>query len=291
MFGKSNTFTTKKRPRKAWEDQEERESAAPSKAFVALQRELEEREKVEQKNAVRMARLDAMLARTEGRSETVGQLLFLDIELRKRMTAMSTLQSFVTTGRLIFEVFDDILPRTAAAMVRLVKATAEDSRAQGRDAISPSSYFNATFSYVEPGVLCRGGTGIARENASTRSMFPGTGEAMWNALRLTSRGVIALASEDSNEFIISFKQLEALDGQRMVFGRVLPVSFDLLDEIESAGSTDGAPTKAIVITGGGVVDKGEPLSKYVRPLVRPKETKVTERRAKGFTEYRRFDFT
>jgi hypothetical protein len=35
----------------------------------------------------------------------------------------------------------------------------------------------------------------------------------------------------------------------------------------------------------------QPITKYVRPVVRPKEVKQTERRTKGFTDYRKFTFT
>jgi cyclophilin family peptidyl-prolyl cis-trans isomerase len=255
---KANSFTTKKRPR-AWQQVEDEppEGAPPSEAFVKLQRELEEREKVERRNADRQATLDELIARTEGRSRKVGTLLYLDVELRKQTSTMAKLQSFVTTGRLIFEVFDDLLPRTADAMIRLVRATgaqATGAQADGRDKSSAASFRNATFSYVVPGFLCRGGTAVTEENASSRTAFHGTSEAKWDGLRLTCRGVIALASEKSNEFIISFKPLEDLDGQRMVFGRVCPASFELLDEIEAAGAPDGEPTKAIVIVGGGVID-------------------------------------
>mmetsp|Transcript_6927 Transcript_6927/g.20489 ORF Transcript_6927/g.20489 Transcript_6927/m.20489 type:complete len:296 (+) Transcript_6927:25-912(+) len=291
---KANVFATgKKRPR-AWRQVEDNEAGEDreSEAFKKLQRELEEREEVERKNAERLAHLDELIARTEGRSRTVGTLLYLDIELRKKASTMAKMQSFVTTGRLIFEVFDDLTPKTASAMVRLVRATGEQASARdGRDRQSANSYYNATFSYVVPGFLCRGGTSVAEENTGTRSAFPGTKEAIWDGLKLTCRGVIALASEKSNEFIISFKPLEDLDGQRMVFGRVCPASFELLDEIEAAGTPDGDPSRTIVIVGGGVIDPEQPITKYVRPVVRPKEEKVTERRTKGFTDYRKFTFT
>ncbi|KAG8466937.1 hypothetical protein KFE25_008316 [Diacronema lutheri] len=288
-----NAFSTAKHKRpRAWQQAEDEapEGEQPSEAFVKLQRELEEREKVERRNEERRARLDELVARTEGRSAKVGTLLYLDVELRKQTSTMAKLQSFVTTGRLIFEVFDDLLPRTADAMIRLVRATGAqaDSKAPRSSA---ASYLNATFSYVVPGFLCRGGTAVADEHAASRTAFDGTSEAIWEGLTLSCRGVLALASEKSNEFIISFKPLEDLDGQRMVFGRVCPASAELLDEIEAAGAPNGEVSKAIVIVGGGVIDPEQPITKYVRPVVRPKEVRTTERRAKGFTDYRKHTFT
>lgn len=283
-----NTFSTSNKRPRAWQQvEDEPESEAPSEAFKKLQRELEEREEVERRNSERRAYLDELVARTEGRSRKVGTLLYLDVELRKQTSTMAKLQSFVTTGRLIFEVFDDLLPRTADAIIRLVRATGTQAAAKGKqpaERSSTASYLNATFSYVVPGFICRGGTAVADEHATARSAFYGTTEAIWDGLTLTCRGVIALASEKSNEFIISFKPLEDLDGQRMVFGRVCPASFELLDEIEAAGAPDGEPTKAIVIVGGGVIDPEQPITKYVRPVVRPKEVQQTERRSKGFTD-------
>lgn len=284
---RANTFTSSKKRPRAWQQAEEGEGEAPSEAFLKLQRELVERDKIEGRNEERRAYLDELVARTEGRSRKVGTLLYLDVELRKQTSTMAKLQSFVTTGRLIFEVFDDLLPRTADAIIRLVRATAAQAAAKGKqpaDRSSAASYLNATFSYVVPGFICRGGTAVADEHAASRSAFPGTSEALWDGLTLTCRGVIALASDKSNEFIISFKPLEDLDGQRMVFGRVCPASFELLDEIEAAGAPDGEPTKAVVIVGAGVIDPEQPINKYVRPVVRPKEVQQTERRSKGFTD-------
>lgn len=302
MQRRANTFSTSRKRPRAWQldnaaddEQEGAEGEEPSEAFRKLQRELEERERVERDNGDRLAHLEELVARTEGRSQTVGTLLYLDIELRKQTSTMAKMQSFVTTGRLIFEVFDDLLPRTTAAMVRLVRNTAEAAAARAKGAAPPpsvvaDSYLDSRFSYIVPGFLCRGGTAVADERAGTRTAFHGSAEALWEGLRLTCRGVIALASERSNEFIISFKPLEDLDGQRMVFGRVIPASFDLLDEIEGVGHADGEPTKAVVIVGGGVLDPDRPVAEYARPVVRPKEQKMTERRTKGFTDYRKFTF-
>lgn len=288
---RANTFTTSKKRPRAWQQvaDEPDEGAPPSEAFLKLQSELDEREGVEQRNEERQAMLDELVARTEGRSRKVGTLLYLDIELRKQTSTMAKLQSFVTTGRLIFEVFDDLMPLTAGAMIKLVRATG--AQAQGKERSSAASYLNSTFSVVVPGFICRGGTRVAEENAGTRTAFYGTSEAIWDGLRLTCRGVIALASDKSDDFIISFKPLEDLDGQRMVFGRVCPASFELLDEIEAAGAPDGEPSKAIVIVGGGLIDADQPVAKYVRPVTRPAEVKETERRQKGFTAYRKFTFT
>ncbi|KAJ1637058.1 hypothetical protein T492DRAFT_347786 [Pavlovales sp. CCMP2436] len=192
MPPKANTFSStgaKKRAR-AWQqaekDGDDDESERPSESFLKLQRELEDREKVEVRNAKRQAYLDELVARTEGRSKTIGTLLYLDVELRKQTSSMAKLQSFITTGRLIFEVFDDLMPRTVGeAMIRLVKATG--AQASGKEKTNAShSFFNSTFSYVVPGFLCRGGTSVTEENAAARTSFPGIGEVHFLfKLRLT----------------------------------------------------------------------------------------------------------
>ena len=87
-------FTSKKRPRKD--------------AWRTLQRDLDEREKLEDENAVKFARLDALKSRTAVEKEVDPEKMhvYADILIGREMGKDPRL----TRGRLIFELFDDIMP-------------------------------------------------------------------------------------------------------------------------------------------------------------------------------------
>ena len=99
-------FSSKKRPRSnAWKD---------------LQRELDERERLEEENATKFARMDALRARTAQEEELDPDktYAYMDILIGRNMGKDPSL----TRGRLIFELFDDLMPRTIEQFVRMLEA-------------------------------------------------------------------------------------------------------------------------------------------------------------------------
>ena len=95
-------FSSKKRTRpNAWKD---------------LQRELDDRERLEEENATKFKRLDALKSRTAVEEELNPESThaFADILIGRDMGKDPKL----TRGRLIFELFDDIMPVRAIARMQ-----------------------------------------------------------------------------------------------------------------------------------------------------------------------------
>ena len=98
-------FSSKKRARgNAWKD---------------LQKELDEREKVEEENQVEMRKKEKLIHRVTVEEELNPKLRYgyMDIEIGRRMGK----DPRITSGRIIFELFDDIMPRTAEKFCQMLE--------------------------------------------------------------------------------------------------------------------------------------------------------------------------
>lgn len=135
-------FTTKKRVRKdAWKD---------------LEKELGEREKLEEDNLVKQRKLDLIRARVciEEEPNPSARHAYMDFEVGRRMGR----DPQITRGRLIVELFDDIMPRTTERFVELLANQNEPS------------YKNTLISKIMPGDYCIAGDRDTRmEGASSSS--------------------------------------------------------------------------------------------------------------------------
>ena len=86
-------------------------------AWKELQRELDERERLEEENAAKFARIEALQTRSALEDEIDPQKMhvYLDISIGHNQGKDPKL----TRGRLIFELFDDIMPRTVEQAANL----------------------------------------------------------------------------------------------------------------------------------------------------------------------------
>ena len=101
----SMNFSSKKRARgNAWKD---------------LQKELDEREKVEEENQVEMRKKEKLIHRVTVEEELNPKLRYgyMDIEIGRRMGR----DPRITSGRIIFELFDDIMPRTVEKFCQMLE--------------------------------------------------------------------------------------------------------------------------------------------------------------------------
>jgi hypothetical protein len=134
-------FTSKKRVRKhAWQE---------------LQTELDEREKLEEENTAKQRKLDALIARVciEEEPNPSAQHVYMDFEIGRKMGR----DPHVTRGRLIVELFDDIMPRTTERFVELL--TTE----------SAPTYRSTLVSKIMPGAYCIAGDRDTRMEGSSNS--------------------------------------------------------------------------------------------------------------------------
>jgi len=239
-------FSSKKRPRKdAWKE---------------LQKDLEERERLEEENAAKFARLDALKARTALEDEVDANKThaYMDIVIGRDMGRDPQL----TKGRLIFELFDDIMPRTVEQFVRMLESRTEPT------------YHGSSISKIFPGYMCQsgdrttkveGGVSTGKELVYTRV----DQEANWQVPHLNP-GVLSLTDSKSSVFNITFRNCEELDGWHAVFGKMV-YGFDVLKAISDQGNDNGEPKLPVVVTGGGSVPRGTHPRELLRAMERPKE--------------------
>lgn len=238
-------FSTKKRPRKdAWRH---------------LQKELDEREKLEEENAAKLKKVDALKSRVciEEEANPDARHAWIDFEIGRRMGK----NPLLTKGRLIVELFDDLLPRTIDQFVSLLQSQQEPT------------YRGSVVSKVFPGFHCIlgdrdmriEGSSHAKENVYSRVET----EANWQLPHLNP-GILSLVDGRSARFQISFRKAEELDGWHAVFGKVV-YGFDLLKLISEQGEVNGELKQPILITDGGPVPAGTHPREFLKKLEQPED--------------------
>ena len=238
-------FSSKKRPRE--------------KAWKQLQSELDEREAVEEANEAKFKKLADLKKRVCVEDEPNPNVRhgYMDLEIGRRMGSNPK----ITHGRVIFELFEDIMPRTTDQFVRLLEAEHEPT------------YRGSTFAKIYPGFYCEGGDRSSqREGASTSSGREAVfnrveQEANWQLPHLNP-GILSLADFKTSRFNITFRNCEELDGWHAVFGKVV-YGFDVLKAISDEGNTDGMPKQPVVVTGGGAIEKGVHPKEFLKGMVKP----------------------
>lgn len=158
-------FTSKKRVR--------------NNAWRELQTELDEREKLEEENTAKQRKLDALRARVciEEEPNPSAQHVFMDFEIGRKMGR----DPQITYGRLIVELFDDIMPRTTERFVDLLTSQ------------SAPTYSSTLVSKIMPGAYCVAGDRDTRMEGASHSRDNIFGrfesEANWYALHNAGRAL------------------------------------------------------------------------------------------------------
>ncbi|KAK0097145.1 hypothetical protein PV326_003150 [Microctonus aethiopoides] len=116
-------------------------------------------------------------------------------------------------GRIILQLYTDIVPRTCANFIELCK---------GVDGIS---YKNTPFHRIISGYLCQGGDVTNFNGSGGTSIYGGDFEDENFKLKHTSPGILSMWNNgkhtNNSKFILTFKELEVLDGKNVVFGKVI----------------------------------------------------------------------
>ena len=292
-------FSTKRKARRSWRDAE----AAPAKqareapgdreageaageeeeaedAFGALKRDLAERERIKAARKKELARAAAVISRTRGDDDGDGSaarkpgiLVWLDVEIPKRSTHESG------RGRLICEVFEDVVPRTAKNFVSLVTGEKGDGLCLA----------GTVFHKVEPGRGITGGDVDKGDGSGGRSIYGRDFEDENHTLKHTNAGVLSMVSRRPNsnnsQFMILLDERPDLDGRQVVFGRLVD-GFAILREIEKLGTVNGAPRELAKIARCGVCEAKasleDTLEAYRTDLVLCKEVSDMKQMARNY---------
>lgn len=154
-------------------------------------------------------------------------------------------------GRLSFELFADVVPKTAENF----RALCTGENGNGKSG-KPLSYKGSAFHRIIPDFMCQGGDFTAGNGTGGESIY-GTKFADENfTLKHDQPGLLSMANAGPNtngsQFFITTTLTPWLNGKHVVFG-VLREGMEVLQAMEACGTANGRPTSPVVITDCGVL--------------------------------------
>jgi peptidylprolyl isomerase len=154
-------------------------------------------------------------------------------------------------GRLVFELFADVTPKTAENFRAL--CTGEKGTGQSGKALH---FKGSSFHRIIPDFMCQGGD-FTRGNGTGGESIYGAKFADENFTKKhTGPGILSMANAGPNtngsQFFICTVSTPWLDGKHVVFGKVTE-GLDVVKKMEAVGSRGGTPSKAVKIADSGEV--------------------------------------
>jgi len=152
-------------------------------------------------------------------------------------------------GRLVFELFADVTPKTAENFRAL--CTGEKGKGQSGKALH---FKGSSFHRIIPDFMCQGGD-FTRGNGTGGESIYGAKFADENFTKKhTGPGILSMANAGPNtngsQFFICTVATPWLDGKHVVFGNVTD-GLDVVKKMEAVGSRGGTPSKAVKIADSG----------------------------------------
>lgn len=153
--------------------------------------------------------------------------------------------------RITFELFADVVPRTAENF----RALCTGEKGLGESTKKPLYFKGTNIHRIIPGFMAQGGDFSTGDGCGGESIYGGKFPDENFKLKHDQPGLLSMANSGENcngsQFFITFKATPHLDGKHVVFGKVLD-GRALLKKLEAVGTDSGKPKSLVKI-----VDCGE----------------------------------
>ncbi|EFA76366.1 cyclophilin-type peptidylprolyl cis-trans isomerase [Heterostelium album PN500] len=156
------------------------------------------------------------------------------------------------SGRIIFELFKDVVPKTAENF----RALCTGEKGIGKSG-KPLHFKGSSFHRIIPNFMLQGGD-FTRGNGTGGESIYGEKFADENfKLKHTGPGILSMANAGPNtngsQFFVCTVETAWLDGKHTVFGKVVD-GLPLVKEIEKRGSQSGKPSAVVTIADCGQLE-------------------------------------
>ncbi|KAL4386126.1 hypothetical protein GQ457_09G010410 [Hibiscus cannabinus] len=160
-------------------------------------------------------------------------------------------------GRLIVELFKDVVPKTAENF----RALCTGEKGIGPNTAAPMHFKGVRFHQVIRGFMIQGGDISAGDGTGGESIYGLKFEDENFELKHERKGMLSMANTGPNtngsQFFITTNQTSHLDGKHVVFGRVIK-GIGVLRSIDRVATEDGTnyPTQEVIIVDCGEIPEG-----------------------------------
>ncbi|XP_049859927.1 peptidyl-prolyl cis-trans isomerase A-like isoform X2 [Schistocerca gregaria] len=165
-------------------------------------------------------------------------------QLRPRCFFDLQIENDIHLGRIIFELYGDYVPKTAANFLGLCKG------------YNGLTYKGSFFHRIIPHLMCQGGDITEYNGSGGMTIFGEIFSKENYILKHGGLGVLSMtsisATKNSSQFNITFRELHALDGNSVVVGKVVK-GINTLLKVEEFGYRTGKPRKKVIIINCGQI--------------------------------------
>lgn len=159
------------------------------------------------------------------------------------------------TGRVVFNLYNDTVPKTAANFLALCDGT------QGY------GYKGSSFHRIIPEFMIQGGDFTHHNGTGGKSIWGGMFADENFKHRHDRPGLLSMANRGPNtngsQFFITTVVTAWLDGKHVVFGEVAE-GMDVIHKVEAIGSRSGAPARKAEITDCGLLGNVEAVRAFIK---------------------------